>query len=199
MGLGWGGGIFTVSLSWYLPPLPVYCPSLSLSLSFSLSPSLPPSLPPSLFTIPSLSISLSLSFPPSLPPCLLSLSLLPLPPSLSFSLSLSPPPSLPPSLSQWGVFVVCLEWTVFVCTHTLGSAWKQAFGAAPWWVKAVMDNGETVETVQCAIYLNSLSASFLVCNYNYKSKIDAHDIALQARAVHTGQLFCAVLFFFTKK
>jgi len=43
---------------------------------------------------------------------------------------------------QWGVFVSCLEWTVFVCTHTLGSMWKRAFGAAPWWVKMVMDNGE---------------------------------------------------------
>lgn len=44
-------------------------------------------------------------------------------------------------LYDWGVFVVCIEWTVFVCTHTLGHTWKQAFGAAPWWVKMVMDNG----------------------------------------------------------
>lgn len=44
-------------------------------------------------------------------------------------------------LYQWGVFIVCLEWTVFVCTHTHGSVWKQAFGAAPWWVKQVMENG----------------------------------------------------------
>ena len=29
-----------------------------------------------------------------------------------------------------------------MCTHTMGSAWKQAFGAAPWWAKKVMDNGE---------------------------------------------------------
>ena len=43
---------------------------------------------------------------------------------------------------QWGIFVVCIEWTVFVCTHTMGSQWKQAFGAAPWWVKAVMENGK---------------------------------------------------------
>ena len=42
---------------------------------------------------------------------------------------------------QWGVFVSCLEWTVFVCTHTLGHEWKAAFGAAPQWVKTVMDNG----------------------------------------------------------
>jgi len=44
-------------------------------------------------------------------------------------------------LYDWGIFVVCIEWTVFVCTHTMGSQWKQAFGAAPWWVKAVMENG----------------------------------------------------------
>ena len=31
---------------------------------------------------------------------------------------------------------------MFVCTHTVGSKWKQAFGAAPWWVKLVMDNGQ---------------------------------------------------------
>ena len=43
---------------------------------------------------------------------------------------------------QWGIFVVCLEWTVFVCTHTLGSQWKHTFGAAPWWVKATMENGK---------------------------------------------------------
>ena len=35
----------------------------------------------------------------------------------------------------------CLEWTVFVCTHTLGHQWKAEFGAAPHWVKTVMDNG----------------------------------------------------------
>ena len=43
--------------------------------------------------------------------------------------------------TQWGVFVSCVEWTVFVCTHTLGHQWKAAFGAAPQWVKRVMDNG----------------------------------------------------------
>lgn len=42
---------------------------------------------------------------------------------------------------QWGVFVACVEWTVFVCTHTHGHQWKAAFGAAPQWVKTVMDNG----------------------------------------------------------
>ena len=36
---------------------------------------------------------------------------------------------------------------MFVCTHTLGSVWKQAFGAAPWWVKQVMDNGMWGERV----------------------------------------------------
>ena len=30
---------------------------------------------------------------------------------------------------------------MFVCTHTLGHQWKAAFGAAPQWVKTVMDNG----------------------------------------------------------
>lgn len=39
------------------------------------------------------------------------------------------------------MFVSCLEWSVFVCTHTLGHQWKAAFGAAPQWVKTVMDNG----------------------------------------------------------
>lgn len=45
------------------------------------------------------------------------------------------------STTQWGVFVACVEWTVFVCTHTQGHQWKTAFGAAPQWVKTVMDNG----------------------------------------------------------
>ena len=95
-------------------------------------------------------LSLSSPFPPPLSP--------PLPPSLPSFLSLSPFPPLSPSSSlpfspslslslhtcaslQWGVFVACTEWTVFVCTHTLGHTWKHAFGAAPWWVKMVMDNG----------------------------------------------------------
>ena len=65
---------------------------------------------------------------------------LPLSHSLSLSLSLSLSPHTRASL-QWGVFVACTEWTVFVCTHTLGHTWKHAFGAAPWWVKMVMDNG----------------------------------------------------------
>ena len=59
---------------------------------------------------------------------------------------------------QWGVFVACLEWTVFVCTHTLGSTWKRAFGAAPWWVKMVMDNGE----VMCVCVCNNLIILALV-------------------------------------
>eukprot|EP00731_Ephydatia_muelleri_P022544 Em0015g127a len=45
------------------------------------------------------------------------------------------------SLNSCGVIIACLEWTVFVCTHSLGSRWKEAFGLAPWWVKAVMANG----------------------------------------------------------
>ena len=44
--------------------------------------------------------------------------------------------------TQWGVFIVCLEWTVFVCTHSLGPQWKQDFEAAPSWVKGVMDKGK---------------------------------------------------------
>ena len=90
-------------------------PHISLSL---------PLLPPPTTTT---SLSLSLSLSPSLSP-------LPPPPSLS--------PPLLPLLTQWGVFVVCIEWMVFVCTHTVGHTWKQAFGAAPWWVKMVMDNGK---------------------------------------------------------
>ncbi|XP_064392898.1 uncharacterized protein LOC135340487 [Halichondria panicea] len=42
---------------------------------------------------------------------------------------------------SWGVFVLCVEWSVFVCTHTSGHAWKNSFGSAPWWVKSVMENG----------------------------------------------------------
>ena len=45
------------------------------------------------------------------------------------------------TLSQWGVFVACFEWSVFVCTHTLGSKWKETFGTAPLWVQKVMENG----------------------------------------------------------
>ncbi|XP_062516131.1 uncharacterized protein LOC134191523 [Corticium candelabrum] len=41
----------------------------------------------------------------------------------------------------WGCFVSALEWTVFVCTHSSGSKWREAFKHAPWWVQAVMAKG----------------------------------------------------------
>ena len=65
-------------------------------------------------------------------------------PSLSLSLALS---LLFQWLSvlvvslQWGVLIVCVEWMVFSSTHNKGSKWKESFGQAPFWVKAVMDNG----------------------------------------------------------
>ena len=40
--------------------------------------------------------------------------------------------------------VACLEWSVFVSTHQLGSRWKEKFTVAPLWVKKVMENGEIV-------------------------------------------------------
>lgn len=43
---------------------------------------------------------------------------------------------------QWGWMVACLEWSVFVSTHRLGSRWKEEFRLAPFWVKKVMENGE---------------------------------------------------------
>ena len=43
---------------------------------------------------------------------------------------------------QWGWMVACLEWSVFVSTHQLGSRWKEKFTVAPLWVKKVMENGE---------------------------------------------------------
>jgi hypothetical protein len=41
----------------------------------------------------------------------------------------------------WGYFVSALEWTVFVCTHSMGQKWRQAFDNAPWWVQSVMAKG----------------------------------------------------------
>eukprot|EP00118_Oscarella_pearsei_P010334 m.63034 g.63034 ORF g.63034 m.63034 type:complete len:195 (+) comp35128_c0_seq6:74-658(+) len=42
---------------------------------------------------------------------------------------------------SWGFLFVSLEWCVFVCTHTSGSRWREAFDGAPWWVKRVMAKG----------------------------------------------------------
>ncbi|XP_078661350.1 uncharacterized protein LOC144905519 [Branchiostoma floridae x Branchiostoma belcheri] len=42
-------------------------------------------------------------------------------------------------LYQWGFFLACLEWLVFVCTHNMGPAWRST--TAPWWVEAVMAKG----------------------------------------------------------
>ena len=41
-----------------------------------------------------------------------------------------------------GVFVIVVEWTTFVCSHTAGSRWRGQFGAAPKWVQRVMANGK---------------------------------------------------------
>ena len=49
--------------------------------------------------------------------------------------------SLSPSLhDQWGVFIVCLEWITFVCTHNLGPRWKDAtLSHAPSWVGKALE------------------------------------------------------------
>ena len=31
---------------------------------------------------------------------------------------------------------------MFVCTHQMGSRWKEEFASAPKWAKAVMENGQ---------------------------------------------------------
>ena len=112
------------------------CLSPQLTLSLSLSTCSGGCLSPQL----TLSLSLSTCSGGCLSPQLtlsLSLSL-----NLQWGVFVSTTDTLSLSLTlQWGVFVSCVEWTVFVCTHTLGHQWKVAFGAAPQWVKTVMDNG----------------------------------------------------------
>lgn len=44
---------------------------------------------------------------------------------------------------QFGWLISSIEWLVFVCTHTLGKAWKSsARPSPPMWVQAVMARGQ---------------------------------------------------------
>uniref|UniRef100_A0A1X7ULF4 Uncharacterized protein n=1 Tax=Amphimedon queenslandica TaxID=400682 RepID=A0A1X7ULF4_AMPQE len=48
-----------------------------------------------------------------------------------------------PFSNYGGVFISCLEWTVFVCTHSIGSGWKNTAGIElPSIVKRIMRNGK---------------------------------------------------------
>ena len=65
----------------------------------------------------------------------------------------------------------CVEWTVFVCTHTLGHQWKTAFGAAPQWVKTVMDNG------WCHVTYIQNCKDLYVCSTGFYTPIGVFTIA----------------------
>jgi CDP-diacylglycerol--inositol 3-phosphatidyltransferase len=87
-------------------------------------------------------------------------------------------------LYPWGVFVSCLEWSVFVCTHTLGHQWKAAFGAAPQWVKTVMDNGfYTPVGVFAVAGLHVLPPYLYILDHLPPSLHDVSPILLYAPAV----------------
>ncbi|XP_071849456.1 uncharacterized protein [Apostichopus japonicus] len=42
-------------------------------------------------------------------------------------------------LYKWGYVVAALEWSVFVCTHSLGAEWKANFVQAPYIAQKVME------------------------------------------------------------
>ena len=49
------------------------------------------------------------------------------------------------------------EWLTFVCTHSLGSKWKEKFVETPWYVREVMKNGKIIFIISFARLQNMLN------------------------------------------
>lgn len=90
-------------------------------------------------------------------------------------------------LYTWGYVVAAIEWSVFVCTHSLGAEWKGKFVKAPYIAQKVMANNFKTPLGTFAILGLHVLPIWLYAHYT--------NILGQSMRIHRSIQYAGIAFF----